>query len=211
MIFKKSRNYLVVLLLLFVMAFLPIAKAGAISLVSSEKADIAQNTDPGQRILVIVPHPDDESIGMAGIIQNAVNLKRPIKVIIVTDGESSRMSAIAFTNNENHMPHDFYELGLERQRESMSAMAKLGLPKEDLVFLGFADGSIRFLWSDYWDNGKPRVSGGTQVAYSPYDNVYKHKIAYTGQNLESCLEEIMVSFKPTDIYYPMADDIHPDH
>ncbi|WP_213995770.1 PIG-L deacetylase family protein [Tepidanaerobacter syntrophicus] len=211
MIFKKSRNYSVILLLIFVMTLLPIAKAEAVPLVSSAKVDIVQNTDPGQRILIIVPHPDDESLGTAGIIQKAVNLKRPIKVVIVTDGESSKMSAIAFTDNENPMSHDFYELGLERQKESMSAMAKLGLPKEDLIFLGFADGSIRFLWSDYWDNGKPRVSGGTQVAYSPYSNVYKPKIAYTGQNLENCLAEIMASFKPTDIYYPMADDMHPDH
>lgn len=67
------------------------------------------------------------------------------------------------------------------------------------------------MWSQYWDNDRPRVSGGTRVAYAPYDTVYKPGIPYTGQNLVDELTEIIKNFKPTDIYYPLADDIHPDH
>lgn len=177
----------------------------------TERKPVPDNSDPGQRILVVVPHPDDESLGMAGVIERAVELKRPIKVVIVTDGESYRSAAIALTGHKNPTSRDFYKLGLTRHGESIAAMSVLGLPKSDVIFLGFADGSTRFLWSDFWDNGKPRISGGTNVASSPYKDVYKPGIAYTGQNLENELQNIMKSYKPTDIYYPMADDIHPDH
>lgn len=177
----------------------------------TEKSSLPTFDDPGMRILVVVPHPDDESLGMAGIIQRAVKLKRPIKVVIVTSGESYKKAAMVYSRHTNPTPKDFYRLGLARQKESIAAMSELGLPKKDVIFLGFADGSIRFLWSQFWDNNHPRISGGIHVAYSPYKTVYKPGIAYTGQNLVNLLTEITKNFNPTDIYYPMADDIHPDH
>ncbi|MDI6603700.1 MAG: PIG-L family deacetylase [Thermoanaerobacteraceae bacterium] len=176
-----------------------------------EKKPLPPFDDPGQRILVIVPHPDDETLGMAGIIQRAIALNRPVKVVVVTDGESYKKAAATCSGHSNPTAKDFYELGLIRQKESIAAMSELNLPRKDLIFLGFADGSTRFLWSDFWDNDKPRVSGGTHVAYSLYSDVYKPGIPYTGQNLVNCLQEIISTFKPTDIYYPQADDIHPDH
>ncbi|MGB9780173.1 PIG-L deacetylase family protein [Caldanaerobacter sp.] len=177
----------------------------------TEKAHVPTFDDPGQRVLVIVPHPDDETLGMAGIIQRAVELKRPVKVVVVTSGESYKKAAMVFCGKKNPTPRDFYRLGLARQQESIAAMRTLGLPKKDLIFLGFADGSTRFLWSQYWDNDKPRVSGGTHVAYVPYDTAYKPRAPYTGQMLVEELTEIIKDFRPTDIYYPIADDIHPDH
>ncbi|HBT48807.1 MAG: GlcNAc-PI de-N-acetylase family protein [Caldanaerobacter subterraneus] len=177
----------------------------------TEKATVPTFDDPGQRILIIVPHPDDETLGMAGVIQRAVELKRPVKVVVVTSGESYKKAAMVFCGKKNPTPRDFYKLGLARQQESIAAMRILGLPRKDLIFLGFADGSTRFLWSQYWDNNRPRVSGGTRVAYAPYDTVYKPRAPYTGQTLVDELTEIIKDFKPTDIYYPLADDIHPDH
>lgn len=177
----------------------------------TEKKPEPEFDNPGQRILVIVPHTDDESLGMAGVIQRAVSQNIPVKVVIVTNGDSYKKAAAAYTGHIDTTPADFYKLGIQRQNESIAAMAELGLPKSDVIFLGFADGSTRFLWSDFWDNTRPRVSGGIQKAYSPYKNAYKPGIAYTGSNLENCIQEIIKSFNPTDIYYPLADDIHPDH
>jgi len=177
----------------------------------TEKSSIPAIHDPGKRILVIVPHPDDESLGMAGVIQRAISQKHPIKVVVVTSGESYKKAAMVFSGHTNPTPQDFYNFGLARQQESIAAMEKLGLHRNDLIFLGFADGSTRFLWSQYWDNNRPRISGGTQVAYAPYKTVYKPGVAYTGENMVNLLTEIINDFKPTDIYYPLADDIHPDH
>lgn len=72
----------------------------------TERKPVPDNNNPGQRILVVVPHRDDESLGMAGVIERAVELKRPIKVVIVTDGESYRSAAIAFTGHKNPTSRD---------------------------------------------------------------------------------------------------------
>jgi len=74
----------------------------------AEKGTLPTFDDPGQRILIIVPHPDDETLGMAGIIQRAVELKRPIKVVIVTSGESYKKAAMSFCGKTNPTPQDFY-------------------------------------------------------------------------------------------------------
>ncbi|MDE4543512.1 PIG-L family deacetylase [Thermoanaerobacterium sp. R66] len=207
----KVKKYLIItiIVLLLLVSYVMNLKTTFANL--TEKKPEPEFKNPGQRILVIVPHPDDESLGMAGVIQRAISQNIPVKVVIVTNGDSYKKAAAVLTGHVNPTPSDFYKLGLQRQSESIAAMAELGLPKNDVVFLGFADGSTRFLWSDFWDNNIPRISGGTKSAFSPYKNVYKPGIAYTGNNLENCIQEIIKSFNPTDIYYPMADDVHPDH
>ncbi|SFE01014.1 GlcNAc-PI de-N-acetylase [Thermoanaerobacter thermohydrosulfuricus] len=100
----------------------------------TEKATVPIFDDPGQRILIIVPHPDDETLGMAGIMQRAVELKRTVKVVVVTSGESYEKAAMAFCGKKNPTPADFYKLGLARQQESIAAMRVLGLPRKDLIF-----------------------------------------------------------------------------
>jgi len=79
----------------------------------AEKGTLPTFDDPGQRILIIVPHPDDETLGMAGIIQRAVELKRPIKVVIVTSGESYKKAAMSFCGKTNPTPQDFYRFGVK--------------------------------------------------------------------------------------------------
>lgn len=207
----KKKHFLIIFLVILAIIVSYVMNLKTTFANFTEKKPVPEYDNPGQRILVIVPHPDDESLGMAGVIQRAVELKEPIKVVIATDGESYKKAAALYSGHNDPTSSDFYKLGLQRQRESIAAMAELGLPKDDVIFLGFADGSTRFLWSEYWDNTHPRVSGGTHVAYSPYSDVYKPGIAYTGNNLENSIQEIIKSFKPTDIYYPIADDVHPDH
>ena len=47
-------------------------------------------TEPKKRILVIVAHPDDETIGMGGTISKLVKDGDSVDVISMTDGVSSR-------------------------------------------------------------------------------------------------------------------------
>ncbi|MGB9679247.1 MAG: PIG-L deacetylase family protein [Thermoanaerobacteraceae bacterium] len=165
----------------------------------------------GDRILVIVPHPDDETIGTAGIIQRAIKLKKPILLIVVTSGEAYKKAAIAFFKKAKLTSEDYYKFGLKRQQETINAMELLGLRRENIIFLGFSDGTMKFLWSQNWSKNFPKVSSTTKVNYVPYDTAYKKGISYTGQSVVEVLSEIIDNFKPTDIYYPVSDDMHPDH
>ena len=48
------------------------------------------------RILILAPHPDDETIGTGGIIQEALRLNIPIKVVYFTNGDNNEVSFIIY-------------------------------------------------------------------------------------------------------------------
>jgi LmbE family N-acetylglucosaminyl deacetylase len=52
---------------------------------------------PGERAIVLAPHPDDETLGCGGTIRLLLKSKRPVKVIFLTSGEKADPS--------NSLPH----------------------------------------------------------------------------------------------------------
>ncbi|RKL62173.1 PIG-L family deacetylase [Thermoanaerobacteraceae bacterium SP2] len=166
--------------------------------------------DIGDRILIIAPHPDDENVGMGGLIYNETRLGKKIKVVVVTNGDGFKRAVKNNIKPKNIEPEDYIKLGLMRQKETISAMRQLGLSKDDIIFLGYADGSIRDLWEENWDYDNPHMSrnGNTKT---PYDNSFDKNAIYCGKNLVKNLRQIIDDFKPTDIFYPDPDDMHPDH
>ena len=43
----------------------------------------------GAKIAVLAPHPDDESLGTGGLIQQALAAGAEVRVIFVTDGDNN--------------------------------------------------------------------------------------------------------------------------
>jgi len=162
------------------------------------------------RILVVAPHPDDEVIAASGLISRAVRMRIPVEIVIVTSGETYPRAAKHLTNHQNLTPEDFYKLGMTRQRESINALSYLGVPIQNIVFLGFADTSLKFLLDEYWD--KPCNIGGIGTAHCPYNSgVYNPGVVYTGKNLYRSMQTVIKSFRPTHIIYPHEKDTHDDH
>lgn len=94
-------------------------------------------------LVVIAPHPDDESLGCGGLIAEARAEDRPTRVVIVTDGTGSHPGSASH-------PRD--RLRSLREEEARSAVGALGLdPDQDLVFLRLPD---RFAPSDGPDADK---------------------------------------------------------
>src|SRR5947209_5243916 len=46
-----------------------------------------------QRLLVFAPHPDDETLGAAGLMREARLRHDPVRVVILTNGDGFRVSA----------------------------------------------------------------------------------------------------------------------
>ena len=44
------------------------------------------NINSSDRVLIIAPHPDDESIACAGVIRYCIENKIPVYVVVVTNG-----------------------------------------------------------------------------------------------------------------------------
>jgi LmbE family N-acetylglucosaminyl deacetylase len=102
-----------------------LAAAPAQSVSPSEAAQLPTLPAPraSDRILVVAPHPDDETIGAGGFLEEAVQAGAAIRVVIATDGNRRGGKKI-------------------RHQETLNAMGKLGVPAEDVVFLDYPDGDL---------------------------------------------------------------------
>ncbi|MBU1974950.1 MAG: PIG-L family deacetylase [Nanoarchaeota archaeon] len=79
-----------------------------------------------QKAIVVAAHQDDEAIGAATIISRTLEKNGEIFVIITTDGAPKEFG------------HGDFEAEV-RNNETIRAMGILGVPKENIYFLGFDD------------------------------------------------------------------------
>ncbi|MER2252324.1 PIG-L family deacetylase [Methylorubrum podarium] len=96
-------------------------------------ADLATLVPDGGGLVVVAPHPDDESLGCGGLIAQALKQGRAVRVVIVSDGCGSHPNSKAY-------PHD--RLRSLREAETVAAMAELGLGLEHIHFLRLPDGGV---------------------------------------------------------------------
>ncbi|KQP10295.1 GlcNAc-PI de-N-acetylase [Methylobacterium sp. Leaf99] len=81
-------------------------------------------------LVVVAPHPDDESLGCGGLIAEARRLGRAVRLVVVTDGCGSH------THSALYPPERLRAL---REDETRAAVAELGLAPEDVRFLRLPD------------------------------------------------------------------------
>ncbi len=84
----------------------------------------------GAPILVVAPHPDDESLGCGGLIAQACAAGQPVTVLVLTDGTKSHPNSLAYPAAR---------LRRLREAESRQAGRVLGLDSAGIAFLGLPD------------------------------------------------------------------------
>ena len=174
------------------------------------KLTVTDVTPMGKRVLVVAPHPDDEGLATAGLIQQALKQNVEVQVVIITAGDGSKRAARLFSKKDNPSKTDFRLLGDARCRETRDAMSVLGLPRQNAIFLAYADGSLNSLWNVSWDYNRLHT-GRNGADHSPYAFAYEKNAPCCGSNLEENLRSIIKDFEPTSIIYPDAEDVHHDH
>lgn len=163
-------------------------------------------TAPRGGLWVLAPHPDDESLMAAHVIATAVDEGRDVHVLIMTNGD----------------------LGCERdgwlrQRETVAAMAELGLPEERIRFLGYPDGHLRSLGATpLLPLARRSEDGGCGEGHATYGargergmDVHRARTGVPGPYvLTSVIDDLVWLLerdRPTDVYVSHPIDDHPDH
>ncbi len=82
----------------------------------------------GQRLLVFAPHPDDETLGAAGLMRQARLKGDDVHVVIITNGDGFRISAPSSFHEITVPPSDFVRYAYLRQGEARTALGVLGIP-----------------------------------------------------------------------------------
>lgn len=172
-------------------------------------ASLAEAQLAGPRLLVIAPHPDDETLAAGGAISTALRRGDKVTVVFVTCGDGF-VQAVRRRNNPVPSPGQMQAFGARRAAEARRATSTLGVPAADVVFLGFADASLKTLWTTGFTPARPVfcANGADRV---PYVFAYRRGAPYTGAELLGELESVVKRERPTTVIYPDPADANRDH
>jgi len=163
------------------------------------------------RILVLAPHPDDEAIACAGVIQQATARGLPVRVVFLTNGDANFWSFGVLAKRPVLFPGAVRRMGELRHDEALAAGKQLGLRGEQLTFLGYPDFGTYAIWRTRWRNEAPLRGLFTAARSVPYKSSLRSGAAYKGEEILQDLTTSIREFKPTKIFVSHPADVNVDH
>ena len=133
------------------------------------------------RVLVLAPHPDDESIATGGLLQEARDAGAQLRVVVLTDGDNNPWPQRWVEKHWRIEAADRSRWGERRRAEARAAMRILGMTEDQMRFLGLPDTGL----TDLLMQAQPQVI--------------------------EVLREQFAEFAPTVLVMPALSDRHPDH
>lgn len=88
---------------------------------------------PLRKVIVVAPHPDDETIGAFGLMRHMIRRGAAVGVTLVTDGSASHPNSRAWPPAR---------LARTRRRETLAAVRLAGLFAGSVRFLNYPDGTL---------------------------------------------------------------------
>jgi LmbE family N-acetylglucosaminyl deacetylase len=166
----------------------------------------------GDRILVFAPHEDDEAIGAAIYMRRAIAAGASVHVCLMTAGEGEELGAAFATRSPLPSRSAFVRLGHIRQRESIAALARIGLPKSHIIFLNYPCLGLTQLWSaNNWSYDNLWTSRFTRTDHSPFENGLTPNAPFCGAAVLRDVETVLQKVRPTHVVTLHPSDVHPDH
>jgi LmbE family N-acetylglucosaminyl deacetylase len=135
----------------------------------------------GCRVLIIAPHPDDESLAVGGLLQQVAAAGGESRVIFLTDGENNPWPQRLIECRWQVKDADRKRWGMRRRFEAITALSELGIPESSAVFWGFPDQGL----TDFLLNA---------------DNEIPQRL----------IQEFR-EWQPSVLITPSTGDLHPDH
>jgi LmbE family N-acetylglucosaminyl deacetylase len=182
--------------------------ARAASAAAPQAAADALVIDRATTLLVIAPHPDDETLCCAGAIQRVVKAGGRASVVWLTSGDGSALGML-LVEKTLFDAGKMRALGARRMREARAATALLGVPPAGQLFLGYPDGGVLALLGE--NRLHAYTSRYTGAAAVPYADALYPGHPYTGASLQQDLAAVIERVQPSLILAPSPLDEHDDH
>jgi len=149
------------------------------------------SVERGERLLVIAPHPDDETLGAGGLIQRVLSAHGTVRVVLVTAGDGY-VEAVRYETGELRPRAPVYvAYGERRLREARAAVRKLGGDGVRVGLLGFPDGGLEQPLQAHWWRDVPERSPTTGALRPPYPEALDRTVAYDGDDLRRELLRVL--------------------
>jgi LmbE family N-acetylglucosaminyl deacetylase len=191
-----------------VAALLP-AVARAAAVVDADDTGGLPPINATTSLLVVSPHPDDETLCCAGAIQRVLAAGGHVSVVWITSGDGSELSMLIVEKSLLKPREKVRQLARKRMMEARAATGLLGVDSKQQFFLGYPDGGIKKLLTDNRSKEyHARFTGETRV---PYSEALFPGHPYTGESLERDFAALLDRVQPTLVLAPSLLDTHPDH
>lgn len=146
-----------------------------------------------QRVMILVPHEDDEINLAGGVIEEYIKHGSEVYIVFATNGDA--------------------KVGEVRLYEAIKAAAILGVPEENVVFLGYGDGWEK-TGSHIYNAPKDEVlrsTAGHQFVYGLKSHpAYHEGNSYTYNHYFEDVKQAILEYRP-DTIFCIDYDSHNDH
>ena len=144
-----------------------------------------------KNVLVLVPHQDDEIIVAGGVIEEYIKYGSKVNFAFVTNG-------------------DYATPGETRLQEALSVAVSMGIPEENVFFLGYGDRGAASLYMA--PNGElvPTHAGYEHTYGLESHPAYNEGRAYQRENLLDDLRSLLLQLK-ADLIFCVEIEEHMDH
>ena len=150
----------------------------------------------GKRVMLIVPHEDDDINVLGGVMEEYIRYGSEIYVVFMTNG-------------------DYYgrSVGEFRINEALLLYQSLGVPENHVIFLGYGEGLCTENYHLYNANSDEVITSqaGETVTYGIATHpAFREGREYTKDHLLEDLEDVILQIRP-DIIFCVDYDAHVDH
>ncbi len=155
-------------------------------------------------VLVLAPHQDDEILMCAGVLSAAAARGDATHVCVLTNGEYCADA----------------DAGI-RSEETVAAMTSIGVPAENIHFLGFADTGMKYAISFLWrlwhapdDEVIPSRWNRTETWNPRGDYAMQRRGSHSPYTRAGFLRDLCDMIKevlPDEIFVTASCDLHGDH
>lgn len=148
----------------------------------------------GKRVMVIVPHEDDELNLVSGVLNEYVRYGSQVYPVFVTNG-------------------DYYGNAETRMKEALSVLEQIGIPSENTIFLGYGDKYQEDGPHIY--NAEPEQVLTSHIGYNTTYGTsahaaYREGRSYTSDHFLEDIHDVIWEYRP-DVLFCSEHEEHPDH
>jgi LmbE family N-acetylglucosaminyl deacetylase len=158
-------------------------------------------------VLIFCAHPDDE-MAHAGIIRASVENHLPIHVVYFTSGDAGSCDRYY---QHSCRPEEALNFGNLRMEEARRALGHLGVPREEIYFLGLPDGGSGQIWYNHIEPTDPYLSVLLASDHAPYEGIARPNLPYARESVVEAAKKLIWKFQPEVIYTGHPDERHVDH
>ena len=163
---------------------------------------VYENVDDGKdvvfanrRVMVIVPHQDDEINLLGGVFEQYLSRGSKVYVVYVTNGDMSVDAQ-------------------RRYAETIEGMARCGIPESDLIFLGYGDSIVaedgQSMYFCPGDMVLTSPAGFTATYGTDTHPPFREGREYTLDNMYEDIRDVILRYRP-DVIFCSEYDEHGDH